>query len=69
MKLTTDEEFVDGLEAWLMKNVGKTWWFNFKSSDNKAGNMALSISLHVWGLKSDEGLDYDGELVSRRGGA
>jgi len=50
----TDEKFIDGLEAWLMKTVGKTWWFNFESSDSEAGNMGLSISMQVWGLKSEE---------------
>ena len=54
MKQTTDDEFIDGLEAWLNKTVGKTWDFRFEGSDSEAGNVGLSISMQVWGLKSDE---------------
>ena len=66
MKQITDEKFVDKLEAWLNKTVGKTWDFRFESSDAEAGNIGLSISMQVWGLGSDELLDYDGEI---QGGA
>jgi len=54
MKEITDEKFVDKLETWLMKTVGKTWWFDFKGSDSEADNMGLSISMQVWGLKSEK---------------
>ena len=66
MKLTTDNEFIDGLEAWLNKTVGKKWGFRFESSDAEAGNIGLSISMQVWGLGSDELLDYVDE--QRAGG-
>ncbi len=66
MTQVTDDEFIDGLEAWLLKTVGKTWDFRFESSDAEAGNIGLSISMQVWGLGSDELLDYDGEI---QGGA
>ena len=54
MTQVTDDEFIDGLEAWLLKTVGKTWDFRFESSDAEAGNIGVSISMQVWGLKSDE---------------
>ena len=54
MAQITDDEFIDGLEASLLKTVGKTWDFRFESSDAEAGNVGLSISMQVWGLKSDE---------------
>ena len=54
MKQITDEKFVDKLEAWLNRTVGKTWDFRFEGSDAEAGNVGLSISMQVWGLKSDE---------------
>tara|TARA_Y100000593_G_scaffold78285_1_gene145358 strand:+ start:910 stop:1110 length:201 start_codon:yes stop_codon:yes gene_type:complete len=66
MTQVTDDEFINGLEAWLFKTVGKRWHFHFESSDPTAKNVGLSISLQVWGLSSDELLDYDGEI---RGGA
>ena len=66
MKQITDDSFIDELEAWLNKTVGKTWDFRFESSDAEAGNIGLSISMQVWGLKCDALLDYDGEI---QGGA
>ena len=54
MKQITDEKFIDKLEAWLHRTVGKTWDFRFEGSDSEAGNVGLSISMQVWGLKSDE---------------
>lgn len=33
MKQITDDSFIDELEAWLNKTVGKTWDFRFESSD------------------------------------
>ena len=66
MAQVTDDEFIDGLEAWLLKTVGKRWHFHFESSDPTGKNVGLSISLQVWGLSSDELLDYDGEI---QGGA
>ena len=54
MKQITDEKFIDKLEAWLGRTVGKTWDFRFEGSDGDAGNVGLSISMQVWGLKSDE---------------
>ena len=66
MKQITDDSFIDELEAWLNKTVGKTWDFRFESSDAEEGNIGLSISMQVWGLKCDALLDYDGEI---QGGA
>ena len=66
MAQITDDEFIDGLEAWLNKTVGKRWGFRFESSDAEAGNIGLSISMQVWGLGSDELLDYVDE--QRAGG-
>ena len=66
MKQITDEKFIDKLEAWLRRTVGKTWDFRFEGSDGDAGNVGLSISMQVWGLKCDALLDYDGEI---QGGA
>ena len=66
MKQITDDSFIDGLEAWLNKTVGKTWDFRFESSDAEAGNIGLSSYMQVWGLKCDALLDYDGEI---QGGA
>ena len=54
MKQITDEKFIDKLEAWLRRTVGKTWDFRFEGSVGDAGNVGLSISMQVWGLKSDE---------------
>jgi len=52
MKQITDEKFIDKLEAWLHRTVGKTWDFRFEGSDSEAGNVGLSISMQVWGFKS-----------------